>query len=257
MMWVHAEPYEVDFSMDFSRLSRVRLAHMHAAAAEVLAVLDEIASRGGHVVTELIGTADFIVGEHYPSDDFYDPGSGAGFYYHAHHDDPRAYPDGLRHLPEHGHFHLMMNRLAVPAGVRPLKRPGRPIKNWGQCHIIALVMDRTGLPRRLFTLNQWPSQEWLYPAPVVTDLLDRFVIADPGLRTPANRWVFAMAALFYPQISSLLYERDRALAAWPVARGAASVYQDRSLEIPSMIDIDLDRQIAAIDRAWHHAEPCA
>ncbi len=226
---------------------------MCRAADDVLAVLEAVASRGSHVVTELIGAGPFTIGEHYPPDDVYDHGSGAGFYYHAHHDDPRACPDGVRLLPEHGHFHLLMNRLAVPAGAKPLKRPGRPIKDWGQCHLVALVMSDSGVPCRLFTLNQWPSQEWLYAAPVATDLLDRFQLTDPGLQTPVNRWVFAMAALFQPQIAYLLHERDRVLSSRTPVGGAKSIYQDRTLEIPSLIDIDLDRQIEAVDLAWSRA----
>lgn len=245
---------QTPYSEDFSRLSRERLERMRCAADDVLEALEDISSRNSHVVAELIGAGPFVIGEHYPPDDVYDSGSGAGFYYHAHHDDPRAYPDGYRHLPEHGHFHLLMNRLAAPAGAQPLKRPGRPIKNWGQSHIVALVIGNDGAPCRLFTLNQWPSQEWLYSASAVIDMLDRFVLTDPELQTPVNRWVFGMAMLFQPQIAYLLQERDRILSSRPPAKGAKSIYQDQSLEIPSWIDIDLDRQIAAVDSAWRRED---
>jgi hypothetical protein len=226
---------------------------MRRAGDEIVAVLEDTATRGSHIIIDLIGEATFTIGEHYPPDDVYDHGTGAGFYYHAHHGTPRAHPGGFRLLPEHGHFHLLMNRRAVPAGIKPRKRPGRPIKNWGQCHIVAIVMDKSGVPCRLFTLNQWLSQEWFFSAPVVIDLLDRFELSDPVLRTPVNRWVFAMAALFQPQIAHLLQTRDRVLASRPVGPGARSIYDDETLEIPSMIDIDLDRQIAAVDRASRRA----
>ena len=222
---------------------------MRRAADDVIAALEDTASRGGHIVSDLVGDGAFTVGEHYPADDFYDFGTGAGFYYHAHTDDPRACPNGIRQLPEHGHFHLLMNRMAVPKGATPLKRPGRPIKGWGQCHIAAITMAASGAPCRLFTLNQWPSQEWLYPAPTVTALLDRYGLSDPTQATPAIRWVFAMAALFYPQISALLYERDKLLSTRQPTRPAKSIFVDRTVEITSMVDIDLDDQISAVDRA--------
>ena len=251
---------EPGFCEDFSRLPSDRLDRMRQAADEVLEALDEVAVRGGHVVTDLIGEATFTIGEHYPPDDFYDHDTGAGFYYHAHHDDPRAYPDGFHSLPERGHFHLLMNRLAVPKGIKPLKRPGRPIKGWGQCHIVAIVMARSGQPCRLFTLNQWPSQEWLYPAPVVIDLVDRFLLSEPAKETSATRWVFAMAALFQPQISHLLSQRDFMLTTQTPTPPSRSIYTDPRVEITSMIEIDLDHQIAAVDRAlspWASPSPIA
>jgi hypothetical protein len=238
------------FRDDFSRLPRARLERMRRAADDIVAVLNETAARKTHIITELIGAATFTIGEHYPPDDVYDRGTGAGFYYHAHHADPRAYPGGFRFIPEHGHFHLLMNRRAIPPGFKPLKRPGRPVKDWGPCHIVAIVIDESGAPCRMFTLNQWLSQEWLYPAPVLIDLLDRFALSDPALRTPVNRWVVAMVALFQPQIAHLLKRRDRAFASWPIGPGAKTIFDDETLEIPSMLDIDLDRQIAAVDRAW-------
>ena len=237
------------FSDDFSRLPRERLERMQWAADEVIAALDDAASRGGHIISDLIGPAPFTIGEHYPPDDVYDHGTGSGYYYHAHHGDPRAYPDGYKHLPEHGHFHLLANRLAVPKGTPPLKRPGRPIKGWGQCHLVAIVIAASGQPVRLFTLNQWPSQEWLYPAPVVLDLVDRFDLPNPTVETAANRFVVALAALFRPQIEHLLLERDKVLASRQPRPPAKSIYVDETLEITSTIDIDLDRQIDLVDRA--------
>jgi len=219
---------------------------MAHAADELIAVLEQSAASDGHIIRDLIGEATFTVGDHYPQDDVYDHETGAGFYYHAHPLTPRAHVSGLQILPEHGHFHLFVNRRAVPPGVKPLKRPGRPIKNWGLCHLAAIVMDVSGVPSRLFTTNQWLSKEWIYPALVVIDLLDKFEIAD---RTPINIWVTSMAALFRPQIEFLLHERDRILLTDPARGLLNSAIQGETLEITSHIEIDIDRQIAAVDRA--------
>ena len=219
---------------------------MALAAGEIIAVLEATAARGSHIVSDLIGDAAFTVGDHYPPDDVYDHVTGAGFFYHAHPIGPRAYVSGLRELAEHGHFHLFINRRAVPPGVKPLERPGRPIENWGLCHLVAIVMDISGIPSRIFTTNQWLSKEWMYPAPVVIDLLDRFEIGD---RTPASIWVTAMVALFRPQIEFLLHERDRLLITNAAHHLPQSAVHGETLEITSQVEIDIDRQIVAVDRA--------
>ena len=227
---------------------------MRSAADELLAVLDDTASRGQHIIGLLIGEATFTVGDHYPPDDVYDHATGAGFFYHAHPADPRPRVSGPQPLPEHGHFHLFVNRRAVPRGVKPLKRPGRPTKNWGLCHLAAIAMDVRGVPSRVFTTNLQLCQEWVYPAPVVIDMLDRFEIGDPCLRTPVSAWVTSMAALFRPQIVFLLRGRDRILA--PEAGHCAfkSADRDEPLEITSHVEIDIDRQIATVDRALKYAK---
>lgn len=238
-----AEPVTIAaFSEDFSRLPLEQLKCMSRAADRLLDVLESTAKKGGHIVRDLIGDAVLTVGDHYPSDDVYDPMTGTLFFYHAH-------DAGTRAFAEHGHFHCFVERHAIPPGLKPLKRPGRPKKDWGLCHLVAVSMDSSGVPARLFTTNQWVTKEWLYPAPVVIDLLERFAIADASLVTPAGEWITSLIALFRPQIEFLLHARDRTLAAHRQEPSFKTVYQDETLEIASLIEIDIDRQIVAVNRA--------
>ena len=91
----------------------------------------------------------------------------------------------------------------------------------------------------------------MYPARVVINLLDRYEIDDRGLCTPVSIWATSMAALFRPQIEFLLHARDQVLGDQPETRALPATYEDERLEITSMIEIDIDRQIAAVDRAFN------
>jgi len=234
------------FDKSFSNLPLQQLVEMSRAADDILCVVEAAAVRGSHIICDLVGETPFTVGEHYPPDDTYDFATGCGYYYHAHPTGPRITSEGSRDYSEHGHFHLFVNRKAVPRGAKPLLRPSRPIKNWGVCHVAAIVIDPRGVPSRLFTIHQWLSQEWMYPAPVVIDLLDRFAITDSTKLEPVTRFVVAMTVLFRPQMENLLYQRDNVLANAPPLRRPRF---GETLDITSEIAIDLDRQIAAVDRA--------
>ncbi len=59
-----------------------------------------------------------------------------------------------------------------------------------------------------------------------------------------------MFTFFRPQMVELLHARDRTIAARRSKGGAAhSVYDDRSLEVTSMTEIDIDRQIGEVETA--------
>ena len=58
-----------------------------------------------------------------------------------------------------------------------------------------------------------------------------------------------MIDLFRPQIEALVTARDETVAQWAQAYPDRDVYEDRNLEITSIIDIDADRQIAAVRAA--------
>jgi hypothetical protein len=239
----HPEPGRfATAALDFRHVSRERLEHMSRAADVLIRVLEDTAAHGGHIVGDLIGKSVFTVGDHYPSDDAYDPTTGATFFYHAH-------DGGSREFPEHGHFHCFVEKAAVAAAAAPLQRPNRPKRNWGLCHLVAVSMDRSGVPMRLFTTNQWVTKEWLYPAPVVIDLVNHFELKEPGTVTPAGEWITSLVALFRPQIEFLLHRRDQVFLRHRKTRPARTVYTDRTLEIASQIEIDIDRQIAAVDHA--------
>ena len=55
-----------------------------------------------------------------------------------------------------------------------------------------------------------------------------------------------MVRLFRPQIAALIEARDAAVAAHAAAHPDRNVYEDRALDVTSALDIDVERQIAAV-----------
>lgn len=172
--------------------------------------------------------------------DVYDPDSHAQYYYHAHRDG------------EHGHFHCFLRAAGMPEGVAPVPEARRrdwPAGDKALAHLVAISMDRKGLPLRMFTTNRWVTGETLYPAQDVIRMLDRFVIDHAYPSWPTNRWITAMLRLFRPQIAALLLARDAVLAARAAAHPDGDVHDDRRLETISELAIDPEAQRAAIRQA--------
>ncbi|MFQ5347114.1 MAG: hypothetical protein ACE5ED_04615 [Rhodothalassiaceae bacterium] len=231
--------------LDFSDLSRERLEAMREAGERVRECCRVLAKTEDNVVGEVLrGQGTFYEWDHYPKGDVYDPETHAQYYYHAH-------PAELRG-GEHGHFHCFLRPGGMPNGVRPAPLPDyTPPKDPDDAlsHLVAISMDRAGFPIRLFTTNRWVTGEAWYRAADVTRMLDRFVIdlARPSWAT--NIWITAMLRLFRPQIEQLLHLRDRTVAAWQESHPDANVFEDRALEITSVMEISVDDQIAAVRRA--------
>ncbi|GBD41698.1 hypothetical protein HRbin39_01082 [bacterium HR39] len=78
-------------------------------------------------------------------------------------------------------------------------------------------------------------------------MLDRFEIDHAWPSWPTNRWLGAMVRLFRPQIARLLIERDRAVEAWQRRHPDRDVYEDRELEVTSILPVSIDDQIRRIE----------
>jgi hypothetical protein len=136
----------------------------------------------------------------------------------------------------------------MPAGVRPAKVADlarSEIAGEAMAHLVAIAMDETGVPIRLFTTNRWVTGETWYAGADVAAMLERFAIARATPSWPVNRWLGAMVRLFRPQIAALVEARDTAIAAHAAAHPEANALEDRALEVTSSLDIDVERQIAA------------
>jgi hypothetical protein len=107
-------------------------------------------------------------------------------------------------------------------------------------------MDKFGVPIRMFTTNRWVTGEIWYAADDVRRMLDYFLIDHAQPSWPVNRWVSGMVRLFRPQIVALLDARDAAIDHWHTAYPDRNVYEDEALEITSMVDVDIDQQIARV-----------
>ena len=235
----------VPVKVDLGDWDRSRLEAMLEAGERIRTCLRVLAKTEGNVVGELLrGQGTFYEWDHYPNGDVYDRDTHAQYYYHAH-------PAELRG-GEHGHFHTFLRPKGMPAGVRPApledyRPPDDP--DDALSHLVAVSMDRAGKPIRLFTTNRWVTGEVWYTADDVIRLLDRFEIDHAWPSWPTNIWIGAMLVLFRPQVEALLRLRDETVAAWTPDDPEISVFEDRALEITSVMDISVDKQIREVERA--------
>ncbi len=109
-------------------------------------------------------------------------------------------------------------------------------------------------PIRLFTTNRWVTGEVWYSAKTVISLIDRFSMDLAYPFMPVNIWVTGMLQLFRPNIETLLLQRDQAVADWQIAHADENVYEDRGLEITSIQDISVEKQIKQVNKALKTAK---
>lgn len=236
--------------LNLAQLSRGELEHMAEAGQEVVEVHRVLAKTGDNVVGELLrGHETFYEWDHYPPGDVYDAETHAQYYYHAH-------PPDQRFEGEHGHFHTFLRPKGMPDGIAPAKVPGyTPPQdpNDALSHLIAIAMDKHGIPFRLFTVNRWVTGEVWYEAGDVERMLEHFAIDHARPSWPVNRWVTGMLHLFRPQIVELLRARDSSVELWRQKHPDRDVYEDRELEVTSYADIDLETQVRSVTEALQQA----
>ncbi|WP_202526101.1 DUF6969 family protein [Sneathiella litorea] len=220
-------------------ISPERMARMNTAADEILECYRVLKKGDANIVGEILkGQGTFYEWDHYPEGDCYDSETHAQYYYHAH----RA--------GEHGHFHTFLRKKGMRIGVEPVPYNGDT--EWPTeedeiiCHLIAISMDSAGFPTALFTTNRWVTGENWYDKADVIDMLDRFIIDHSTPSWPANRWLTAMPIIFRPQIEQLIVARDAKIIEWQSQKPDVDVFEDRDLEITSLLEISVEDQIRAI-----------
>jgi hypothetical protein len=237
------QPLTFDLAAALERQPRQRLIAMAKAGAIVADSYRVLAKAGTNVVAQCLAhQGTFYELDHYPKGDVYDAEFHAQYYYHAHRADSG----------EHGHFHSFLRAKAMPRHVKPVAYAGkakRPTGSDALAHLVAISMNRPGFPIGLFTTNRWVTDETYFPAGDVIEMLERFQIDHTFPCLAVNRWITAMVDLFRPQIEALVTARDETVAHWAQAHPDRDVYEDRELEVTSIIDIDADRQIAAVRAA--------
>lgn len=234
---------------DLSKLEKHQLQKMADAGATILECYRVLQKSSSNVVGEVLRhQGDFFEWDHYPNGDVYDHQTHSQFYYHAHPPENRAHIWGN----EHGHFHTFLRPKGMPKKVKPVKLPDfeKPEgDNDALTHFVGISMDNAGYPVRLFTTNRWVTGETWYTANDVSSLLPRF---DMDLATPSwptNLWITNMIRLFQPHIEDLLQQRDAAVVKWETENPGINAYEDRKLEITSIADISVERQIKAVNAA--------
>jgi hypothetical protein len=233
-------------------------------AASAAAIIREcrggLAASGSNIAHEMVGrTVTAEDWRHYPAGDGYDPVSHAQYFYHRHPE-----PDvPIKHLGEHGHFHLFLRAEGMPAGALPLLLPEVAIANLPTppqaapskrgardevSHLVAIAVDAAGEPTRLFTTNRWVTGETWYRADDVIRMVDRFTLDHAEPAGLINAWLAAVVRLYQPEIAMLLRKRDEAVMDPIRRRRRVEVFEDPRFEIASSLAIDLDARLAAVDR---------
>ncbi len=137
--------------IDLSALGTEQLEAMADAGLEVLECHRVLAKTGNNIVSEVLPReATFYEFDHCPPGDIYDPEAHSQFYYHAH------------RSGEHGHFHTFMREAGMPEGVHPVEQSEFDYlkeRDDRLSHLVAISMDRRGVPIALFTTNRWVTAE--------------------------------------------------------------------------------------------------
>lgn len=235
---------QTEFPVDLSSLDERQLSAMRTAADEMIAVLEESAAQGKHILLDVLASKEgepFTEWQHYPPGDVQDKENGALWFYHAHAEDKAARP-----WSEHGHFHMFIYTEHVPEGIEPIALPEEPdLEKGGLCHLVSISFDPNGTPVRVFTTNRWVTSEWMYPAQNIIPLLDRFKIEAGDYRL-TSRWLMAAIGVFRPQIEQALRERDRVIEEMRQA-DPDNFSENEDVEVLSSFPFDLANQIDAIE----------
>ena len=80
-------------------------------------------------------------------------------------------------------------------------------------------------------------------------MLDRFGRDRASESQSVNIWNTEMLLVFRPDIETLLNARERAGRDWEAEHPDENVYEDRSLEITSIQDVSVEKQIKGVQRA--------
>ena len=229
-------------------LTDVELENMYEAGAVVLETMRVLQRTEKNVVSDIMRFSDtFYEWEHIPTEDVYDFETHSQYYYHAHE------KDGGVHDDEHGHFHTFLRAKGMPENLRPVKvddfDPEKDIKDLSDInsHIIGIGMDGNGLPMRLFTTNRWVTADTYYKAEDIIQMIDLYNVDHTEPSWPVNLWVTNMIRLFKPQIIELLKERDITLNEWKEKYPDRNLFEDRELEVTSLLDISIEEQLDHIE----------
>mgnify|MGYP003724449951 CR=1 FL=1 len=129
-----------------------------------------------------------------------------------------------------------------------MKPPGSKHRS-GLTHFVGIATNRAGFPIRLLTTNRWVTGEAWYKARDVVKMIALYSIDHTKPSWPTNRWVSGMVRLFWPQIIMLVQARDISVEAWEKQNPGSDVFEDRGLEITSIRDISVEKQIKRVNAA--------
>jgi hypothetical protein len=182
-----------------------------AAAEALISATLAVAEAGKPLMLRVVpADGDFLAWDHYPAEDAVDARSGARWFYHAH-------GPGERDAGEHGHFHLFLDRKSFSdVRLEPLAGPpGGASSGADIVHLIAIAIDLDGLPTRIFTVNRWVTDEWLYAAGEIQEKLGSFDLSSATGDASGERLAYRRGSRSSgPEIETALQLRDAEIARW-------------------------------------------
>ena len=180
-------------------------------ALELLILLEELDRKRTSVIDLVRGGQPLVPWRLYPNDDgIFDRRTHCQFYYHTHGSDPEA-----------GHFHTV--RLFADH----------------TAHLVAISLAADGWPRALFTLNLWVIGDTFETAANLRTYVRAFRLAEHVGTRPLVHFINLVFQTFAPQIERLQEEKIERLVRYRVAHPGRDVFEDRSLEILSRVEIDM------------------
>jgi hypothetical protein len=178
---------------------------------ELVNLLDDLERKGTSMIDLVRDGEPLVPWRLYPGESgILDRRSGYQFYYHSH---------GADHEP--GHFHTV--RLFADH----------------TSHLVAISMTPDGWPQALFTLNLWAIGDTYESAADLRRYVQRFHLSEQVGPPPLVRFVNLIFEVFGPEIERLQDEKIAALAAHRAAHPDRDVFEDRSLEVLSRVEIDV------------------
>lgn len=181
------------------------------AVFELRHLLEDLERSGTNVIDMVRDGQPLVPWRLYPGDSgIFDRRTRYQFYYHSHGLDTEA-----------GHFHTV--RLFADH----------------TAHLIAISMSTDGWPQALFTLNLWAIGDAYESAARLRRYVRDFRIAERAGPPPLVRFVNLIFQAFGRQIERLQEEKIEMLARYRVAHPDRDIFEDRSVEILSRVEVDL------------------
>jgi hypothetical protein len=178
---------------------------------ELLRLLEGLERKGTSVIELVRAGQPLAAWRLYPGESgIFDRQTRCQFYYHSH---------GADH--EAGHFHAV--RLFVDHTV----------------HVVAISMTQGGWPQALFALNLWAIGDAYESAENLRRYVRRFRLREQAGPPLVVRFINLIFQTFGPQIARLQNEKIATLADYRSAHPGVDIFEDRSLEIVSRIEIDV------------------
>lgn len=180
-------------------------------ALELRNLLEELERKGTSVIDLVRDGQPLQPWRLYPGESgIFDSDTHCQFYYHNHGSDHEA-----------GHFHTV--RLFPDH----------------TAHLVAIAMTPAGWPQALFVLNLWAIGDAYESAGNLRRYVRRFHVGEQAGPPSLVRFVNLIFQAFGPQIEHPQAEKIAALDRYRAAHPGRDVFEDRSLEVVSRVDIDV------------------